>query len=211
MSTSEELLKWLSGKPVEGMPDNTREEDDGEVNVTSEEVAARVGVNLDKMRAANAKYDPRYSVSVDGTDAKLNFGKHNGRLVSDLANKEVGYLNWMMGQEFPEPLMDVVRYQLGVLPTFAMKELHGGNLDRVFENERVHSGETSLFRDMEITVWPKHIKEANPKCPTCSGGMDVVCALCSTPTAPVEKYLFMCTRCATIFNFKDGKAYKTDG
>jgi uncharacterized protein (DUF3820 family) len=125
MSTYEDLLKWLRGQPVTGMPDNTIKEDDAEVRASNEEIAAHVGLDLDKMKKALDKYDWRYTASADGTDAVLNFGKFKGRSISDLANNERGYLRWMREQSFPEPLHDVIKYQLGVLSTFAMKELHG--------------------------------------------------------------------------------------
>lgn len=208
MSTPEDLLKWLRGQPVEGMPDNTREEDDGEVSVTSEEIAIHVGVNLDKMKAAAAKHDRRYTVSIDGTDAMLFFGKFKGWSISNLANNEKGYLRWMLEQEFPSPLQDVIKYQLGILPTFAMKELHG---EEAFARERVEETPAKLFDAAHITVWPKHVIDADPKCPTCGGGTDVVCALCPTPTSPIERWVFTCTRCATIFKFKEGKSQKYYG
>jgi hypothetical protein len=56
----------------------------------------------------------KHKISSDGSDALLLFGKHSGKNVSDLAREEPGYLRWMLGQDFPEPLLDVIRHVLGL-------------------------------------------------------------------------------------------------
>jgi uncharacterized protein (DUF3820 family) len=54
----------------------------------------------------------KYRISAEGDDAVLLFGKHKGKEVSTLAKKEPGYLSWMLRQEFPEELLEIVHYQL---------------------------------------------------------------------------------------------------
>jgi uncharacterized protein (DUF3820 family) len=46
----------------------------------------------------------------------LLFGKHSGKTVKDLAQDPdgVGYLRWILDQEFPEDLKDVIRFRLGM-------------------------------------------------------------------------------------------------
>jgi len=56
--------------------------------------------------------DKRYTLSVDGTDAVMNVGKHKGKSLSDIVLEDGGYLDWMSksGGDWPKDLIDVVKY-----------------------------------------------------------------------------------------------------
>lgn len=53
----------------------------------------------------------KFTIAVDGLDAKLEFGKFKGALISELAGSRegCGYLNWMLEEDFPEALKEVIR------------------------------------------------------------------------------------------------------
>jgi len=79
------------------------------------------GMDLSAMRAskrttpggsARRFHSSKYTISEDGCDAVLNFGKHAGASVSHLARTEPGYLRWMQGEDFPPDLMDVIGFVL---------------------------------------------------------------------------------------------------
>ncbi|KKN12963.1 hypothetical protein LCGC14_1011160 [marine sediment metagenome] len=57
----------------------------------------------------------QFSVSPDGTDALLSFGKYDGARVSELAadHDGRGYLTWILGRDFHAGLLDVVRKYTG--------------------------------------------------------------------------------------------------
>ena len=42
----------------------------------------------------------------------LEFGKHKGRMLSDVANRDLSYLEWILKEKFPEDLKDVCEYLL---------------------------------------------------------------------------------------------------
>lgn len=75
-------------------------------------VATKLGAKLAarrKERTANGS-GPRFEILNDGTDARLNFGRHSGRTLSEIASDHEGkgYLRWMQEQKFPAELMRVV-------------------------------------------------------------------------------------------------------
>lgn len=43
----------------------------------------------------------------------FGFGKHNGRLLKDLAEEDPGYLEWILSSNFSEQVKDVVSGALG--------------------------------------------------------------------------------------------------
>lgn len=53
----------------------------------------------------------KFTIAVDGLDAKLEFGKFKGTLISQLAGSRegCGYLDWMLEEDFPEALKEVIR------------------------------------------------------------------------------------------------------
>lgn len=55
---------------------------------------------------------PSYTLSVDGKDAVLGFGKHKGKRLTDIVQVDKGYLEWMLKSpgDFARELLDVVRY-----------------------------------------------------------------------------------------------------
>ena len=70
-------------------------------------------VDADGWRIVNAM-SGEYSVSLDGKDALLNFGKHAGARVSELAADESdrSYLEWMLKSDFVSELLGIVKVQL---------------------------------------------------------------------------------------------------
>jgi hypothetical protein len=84
---------------------------------------------LEMIEAAPVKKtkDARYTISTDGKDATLHFGKHRGSRISDLVKREdtKGYLRWLISpaNSFPEDLVDVTRRILGVKPKAPSKPI----------------------------------------------------------------------------------------
>jgi len=68
----------------------------------------RGGVDMERMAAASGR---KYTVSTDGKDAVLRFGKFKGESVSELARSlsGKGYLSWILGKEFPDELHDIIK------------------------------------------------------------------------------------------------------
>lgn len=54
----------------------------------------------------------KYTISIDGRDAMIEFGKHKGRTLSDISEMDRSYLKWMLGETFPKDLKDVCEYLL---------------------------------------------------------------------------------------------------
>lgn len=55
----------------------------------------------------------KYRINANGTDALLLFGRHRDSKVSDVMETARDYLEWILDQEFPDDLKDIIRYQLG--------------------------------------------------------------------------------------------------
>lgn len=64
-------------------------------------------------KLAEAKGAPaalrQYSISPGGDDALIRFGQHKGLQLSLIAKRDPAYLNWILGNDFPSELKDVVR------------------------------------------------------------------------------------------------------
>lgn len=105
MPDLKDIRRMLRGEEVEGIaPEPSRvarprpKDSDPRLSPSS--------VDLEKMTVRSA----RYTVSTDGRDAVLNFGKHKGKTLSLLAlSSDASYLDWILGQEFPEELKGIVR------------------------------------------------------------------------------------------------------
>lgn len=41
-------------------------------------------------------------------DYEIDFGKHEGKLLSDMIHEEAGYLKWMSKQDFPEEVLLII-------------------------------------------------------------------------------------------------------
>lgn len=78
-------------------------------------------VNTDDWREVAAT-SGHYSVSLDGGDALLQFGKNAGRCVSELAESDEGrgYLRWMLQEEFVDEIHGIVRQHLERTSTSAL-------------------------------------------------------------------------------------------
>lgn len=114
-----EWEKWLSGEEVEGLPPPW------EGDRKNGKPGAKTKVDLDKVankRTSTASSGARYRIlwggepeSIQGThpcDALLFFGKFNGLRLSEIVKTNQGYLEWMLGQDFPDPLKHAVEYAL---------------------------------------------------------------------------------------------------
>ena len=99
-TTLEQVRLWLTGENVDGLPDRTR----------IWPIKKRGGLDMGKM--AGACRHVQYTMSMDGSDAVLLFGKYRGQSVSVLVNKDEEYCRWMLNEDFPPDLIDVVAYRL---------------------------------------------------------------------------------------------------
>lgn len=100
MAKLEEIRKWARGKKVKGLPEPIRRNPVRKPQLENKIVPVWV----------NAKY----SISAEGDDALLLFGKFRGNRVSELINTARGrsYLKWIMKREFQNDLKEVCRYRL---------------------------------------------------------------------------------------------------
>jgi hypothetical protein len=201
MPSPEELLNWMTGGAVKGMPSNPRKKKKkvkrkARRGLSREDTARKAGVDLDKMKAATAKHDPRYTVSINGEDAVLNFGKNKGYNVSSLVETDPQYLRWMLTQEFPPPLVDVIKYQLKIPSAEAGAELHGTKE----APPRVLKSSIKSLDGTTLADWPDMVKVANPTCPTCHLSYKDSYGFTPYVLSNIEQYVFSCNGC--------GKAYK---
>lgn len=132
MADIDDIRRFLRGEEVEGVvaeappskPAKRRER-------RPVEGAAPSTVDLEKMSSRGA----RYTVSMDGTDATLHFGRHKGKTLSVMVNDKDGrdYMRWMLKQDFPKELSQLVQYvleeALGLGETDPLRET-----DDVFED-----------------------------------------------------------------------------
>lgn len=67
----------------------------------------------EELRNDVARRDGRYTISQNGKDALINFGKYKGKRLTDIiASGNIDYLNWIIRERFPDDLKDVCRYKL---------------------------------------------------------------------------------------------------
>ena len=69
--------------------------------LTPSDLAARFG---DKSRV-----DPEGKIVWRGSEATINFGKHRGRSLRELASQEPDYLRWMAGRDFSGTIVTLVQ------------------------------------------------------------------------------------------------------
>jgi uncharacterized protein (DUF3820 family) len=217
MPTSEELLKWFSGESVEGMPENRpvkkskKSKIDRKRSLTPEEIARSAGIDLDKLMKPSNNLSWRFTISTDGTDALLKFGKHKGKTVSKIYEEDPHYLNWILRSDFPEELKDVIRYRQHVTSAEAKAELHGfksltadkreGETGKIKWENRFDDG---LFAGMVPFDTHPEIEELKLRCPSCSSS-DII-GLARYSGCSVEEYLFTCLKCETRFTVVDKEA-----
>jgi len=104
MPTIAELRKWLRGEASEAISDQSRYEP--KLPTISEDFG----------HVQHAPRGGKYKISASGDDALLLFGKYHGQTIKELAEDAngIGYLRWMLAQEFPTDLKDVVMFRLGM-------------------------------------------------------------------------------------------------
>jgi hypothetical protein len=100
MAKLEEIRKWARGKKVKGLPEPIRRNPVRKPELENGFVPIWVSA--------------KYSISSNGEDALLLFGKFRGSRVSELVNKARGrsYLKWIIKHEFQNDLKEVCRYRL---------------------------------------------------------------------------------------------------
>lgn len=78
---------------------------------------ARRGPDLDRLKKSIARRvsgaipgerRARYTLSADGKDAILGFGKHEGKTLSAIRADDPSYLTWMLKEDFPGELTDLI-------------------------------------------------------------------------------------------------------
>ena len=144
MPTIQELRRWLKGEDVQGLPKNKHQLEikpnpfnhpaekcnkchgtgvlvykpcrycSGEGWKPKSKSVNQMLVELKNRHRVNKSKRAYYTISVDGKDAILGFGKYINHSVSDLASFEDGreYLRWMRTGEFDPELMEICEYQL---------------------------------------------------------------------------------------------------
>ena len=120
MATLEELRRWFAGESVIGLPEINKAEK--KPAPTTPKVKIKSGKSSNLVKALEKKKKTiksrtefvtgKYIVSKDGDDVMLEFGKHKGRMLSDVANRDPSYLEWILKEKFPEDLKDVCEYLL---------------------------------------------------------------------------------------------------
>lgn len=116
------IRRWLRGEDVEGLPSKRSAPrlrgkgatmviiDDPFVQGTDGTITK---IDLGKISAGVRKTSGKYVISMDGADAVLHFGRHNGKALSFLAaSEDRDYLEWMLKQDFPDDLVNVVNHVL---------------------------------------------------------------------------------------------------
>jgi hypothetical protein len=113
MPSLEELRRWLRGEHLEGLPDARRRT--GASSPVDGPAVAIGGVkvgNVDTSKMVRGVADHRYTISMDGADATLHFGKWKGHRLSDMAKVPEGrsYMDWMLKEGFGADIKDVVNH-----------------------------------------------------------------------------------------------------
>jgi hypothetical protein len=121
MATLEELRRWFAGESVIGLPEINKVKDESIVTLPPPPTPKPKKSRRSKLVKALEKkkiktrvefVSGKYTISKDGDDVMLEFGKHKGRMLSDVVKTHRSYVNWMLKEEFPEDLKDVCKYLL---------------------------------------------------------------------------------------------------
>ena len=131
MASIEDLRKWLEGSHVEGLPsrvpvwDQSKPKSKPKPRQKKKETELSKNLRKAKERATGV-IDGRFTISGDGKDAILHFGKHKNRALSELIKTHPGYLDWIMREDFPASIKDVIGYLYkafhGPAPSFTSKD-----------------------------------------------------------------------------------------
>ncbi|KKN67570.1 hypothetical protein LCGC14_0460250 [marine sediment metagenome] len=110
MPSQKEMRAWLRGDKETSYGRSISVES---INKSLADDPLAAVVDASGWRVVNAM-SGEYSVSLDGKDALLNFGKHAGARVSELAADESdrSYLEWMLKSDFVAELLGIVKVQL---------------------------------------------------------------------------------------------------
>lgn len=145
MATLDEMRRrFAAGRAARKVADTPAAEDRAKATPPADRVraaadAARAapaprvdpGVDLGKLRGRSKRPDVavhgsgsappgvgstgKYTILDGGADARLEFGRHGGSKVSDMARDgdAKGYLRWMQGKDFPDDIQAIIRRHLG--------------------------------------------------------------------------------------------------
>ena len=105
MPSLEELRRWLRGEDPDAIPSQSHFEPTAPTDPED--------FNTQVKRAPQGG---KYKISSGGDDALLLFGKYNGHTIRELSEDPngIGYLRWVLDQEFPSDLKDVIMFRLGM-------------------------------------------------------------------------------------------------
>jgi hypothetical protein len=107
MPKLEDLKRWARGESAKDLPErpitiSASSHTDGAGNLQA--------LNLSIKQGGSAFRNAHYRISLDGKDAGLGFGKHKGFKLSEIYATDPGYLVWMLGEDFPAELKDVIEH-----------------------------------------------------------------------------------------------------
>lgn len=124
MAGLKDIRRWARGEHVQGLPPRKfkrpapaikrtlKPEAQGLDKPLPPPVPSFAGLAAAKTKKPKPAYGKaRYKISADGTDALIMFGKHRGQKLSDIADKDATYCDFIIREEFPADLKDVARYQ----------------------------------------------------------------------------------------------------
>lgn len=139
MTTRDVLLKWMRGAEVPGIPTNVRPKERARGGP-----APHGGFDHGRMRAQlsgevtgyTSHARSRYTVLVPKdasagmlNDAIIGFGKHESKRLSEIAEEDPSYLNWLVnkaeredGGGIDDDLCDIARAWLEAMPSRARKK-----------------------------------------------------------------------------------------
>lgn len=116
MPSLEEMRKFLQGEEVDGLPSHQKPKASKPKSekITKGDAASADQEDSEALPKSGSHKGGQYTVDTGGKDALLKFGLFDGCNVSDLAADPRGrsYLGWMLDEDFPNDLKEIIRLQL---------------------------------------------------------------------------------------------------
>lgn len=112
------IRRWLRGEEIDGLPEKKKDGPrlrgkSADMVVIDDPIADGGGFSGVDLEKISAKPSGRYTISMDGKDAVINFGKHKGKTLTSLAaGPDRSYLDWMLNEGFPDDLKNVIKHIL---------------------------------------------------------------------------------------------------
>ena len=112
MAGIEDMRRWARGESVQGLPIREFKAvlDQPSVKRTFVPAVGVASVPVAMSAAPSKRPRPRYKISAAGDDALIGFGKHRGKMLSEIGKKDFSYLDFIIKDEFPDDLKDVARH-----------------------------------------------------------------------------------------------------